>query len=136
MRSDGLLARGAAVGVHRITASTSSRASASARSVAACAAPYLSGDLLGLLEPAADHRRDRHTLHRGKGVQVLDAEGSGTCECDPHGSSRLPVVSGSWTSLGSGARPEDEVSDGCVGSWHVVEAVELLDVELADAPLA
>ena len=42
-------------------------------------------DLLGLLQPAADHGRDGDAVDEGQPVEVLDAEGAGPGDCDPHG---------------------------------------------------
>ena len=58
------------VGVHRMTASTSFRAKLSARSVAACAIPYLSAIFAGRFEPAADQGHDLDA------IDVLDAVGA------------------------------------------------------------
>jgi hypothetical protein len=74
--------------------------------------------LLGLLLPAADHRRDGHAVDDGQGVEVLDAERAGSGDCDPHG---LVLFLGGWV-----GRPQHEVPDRGVGSGDVVEAVQLL----------
>ena len=41
-------------------------------------------DLLGLLEPPADHGRDGDTLDEGEAVEVPDAERAGPGDGDPH----------------------------------------------------
>ena len=96
------------VGVASTTASTSSSARLSARSVVTCSMPYLLGDLTGRLElcgPTTETTRTSSIwLHR---VEVLDAEGSGSGEgdVDGHGGSldslrmRWPtavLLAGTW----------------------------------------
>ena len=49
------------------------------------AGAVLPRDLLGLLQPAADHGRDGDAVDGGEAVEVLDAERAGPGECDPHG---------------------------------------------------
>src|SRR4029077_7749969 len=85
------------------------------------AGAVLARDLLGPLQPAADHGRDGDAVDDREAVQVLGAEGAGPGECDPHGLALF---------LAGGAGPvggaQHDVPDGGVGSGDVVEAVQLL----------
>ena len=72
------------VGVHRITASTSSRSSASASSVPECGAPYFGGHFGGLLGAARDDRGDLDAVDVLQAVEVLFAERAGAGEGNAH----------------------------------------------------
>ena len=52
----------------------------------ASVAPYLLGDLFGLVETTTHERGDLDAADAREGVEVLDAEGSGSSEGDAHGS--------------------------------------------------
>ena len=117
------------VGVHRMTASTSSRASTSSSSVVGVAAPYLRGDLAGPAPSrAADDGRDLDAVDAREGVEVLDAEGAGPGEGD------LACVRRFLRGPIGGGGPQHEVADRGVGRGHVVEAVELRRRSSPSAP--
>ena len=84
--------------------------------------PYLRATSLGLLQPAADDGRDGDAVDQREGVQVLDAEGAGPGECDPHRSSSFRTRTCQDRAAGH------EVPDRGVGPGDVVEAVQLLDL--------
>ena len=72
---------------------------------------------LGLLQSPADHRRHAHTVDVLQAVEVLDAEGTGPGERDPHG---LSLLGRRFDGL------EHEVADRRIGTWNVVETVQFL----------
>ena len=108
------------VGVHRMTASTSSRARTSSRSVEAWSAPYFraTSSACSSLRLTTDVTVTPSMF--GQAVEVLDAERAGSGECDSHG--LAPLLGGT----GRTGR-EHEVPDRGVGRGDVVEAVQLLD---------
>ncbi len=71
----------------------------------------LRSHLLRLLEPTADDRRDGDAVDRGEGVEVLDAEGSGSGEGDAH--DVLSVAGGQVT----GSRTRCPTAVLLAGTW-------------------
>ena len=72
------------VGVAKMTASTSGEAKTSSNDVVASRRAVLVGDLVRLIESPAHDRGDLDAIDTREGVEVLDAEGSGSSEGDAH----------------------------------------------------
>ncbi len=49
-------------------------------------------NLFGFVQVAADERRDLHTVNELDGVQVFDAEGAGTRQCNTNGHEELSFL--------------------------------------------